>query len=225
LSGIVLAHIFMQTRYGSVSNEAVLRAIPHTAIRILDIGCGEGILGQYLKKRQRCELVGLEQNSLAASEARNHYDVVWELDIEHGAFDQIGCFDCIICSHVLEHLVDPHRVLEALAQHLSPGGVLVVALPNIAFWKTRWALMCGRAVPSDEGIFDKSHRWFFNLRKAKKLLTDAGMMVIQTTADGHFPLSYARRRFPYLARRIDTLACMLWPNMFGFQFVFVAQKP
>jgi 2-polyprenyl-3-methyl-5-hydroxy-6-metoxy-1,4-benzoquinol methylase len=46
------------------------------------------------------------------------------------ALQELPLFDVIALWHVIEHVPDPWRVLEAAAAHLSPGGVLVVAAPN-----------------------------------------------------------------------------------------------
>jgi SAM-dependent methyltransferase len=46
------------------------------------------------------------------------------------ALQELPPFDVIALWHVIEHVPDPWRVLEAAAAHLSPGGVLVVAAPN-----------------------------------------------------------------------------------------------
>lgn len=214
----------MQGLYGTELNAAVLFAVPHAAGRILDVGCGVGMLGQFIKKRQCCELVGIENNALAAIHARQYYDVVRELDIEHDELGQLGRFDCIICSHILEHVVHPQQVLQQMADFLTPDGVIVVALPNVASWKSRWAIVRGRGLPSDGGVFDRTHRWFFNLRTSKKLVTDAGLTIGHITADGNFPLPYMRRLFPVLARCIDRTVCKIWPDMFSCQFVIIVKK-
>jgi SAM-dependent methyltransferase len=62
-----------------------------------------------------------------------------------GDLDQIGDreqFDLIILFHVLEHLTEPLAMLRQCALLLKPGGMMVVAVPNLASWQAR---ICGRS--------------------------------------------------------------------------------
>ena len=81
---------------------------------------------------------------------------VWLQDLNTFDFGSLGMFDCIICSHVLEHLIRPGKVLEALRGHLDRDGVLLVALPNALELKTRMAFLLGR-FRTKTGILDRTH--------------------------------------------------------------------
>jgi SAM-dependent methyltransferase len=85
---------------------------------ILDVGAGDGTLIEALHGRGR-EVLGLER---AASGSRMR-----EADIE----ELPGGWAAIVFWHSLEHLPDPARWLAAAAERLEPGGVLVVAVPNL----------------------------------------------------------------------------------------------
>ena len=96
--------------------------------RFLDVGCGSGqtvALAQSLGWKA----AGLEVDPLAVREARRG-----GLDIIEGTFEQLsnleGQFDCVMCSHVLEHAHDPLQLLALLHASLMPGGVLLLTLPN-----------------------------------------------------------------------------------------------
>jgi 2-polyprenyl-3-methyl-5-hydroxy-6-metoxy-1,4-benzoquinol methylase len=71
----------------------------------------------------------------------------------------------IPCCHVLEHLRWPERLLIALKPLLTPrSGQLLVALPNVLFYKNRVRLLCGQFEYADSGIMDASHfRWLTHL--------------------------------------------------------------
>src|SRR5690606_10671353 len=111
-------------------NEAVLSRIPTTARRVLDLGCGCGALGRRLKQRQEAEIVGVTFSREEASRAKGVLDGVVEANLEDLDVGQLGRFDCVVASHVLEHLQSPEALLERVRSCLDESGVLLVALPN-----------------------------------------------------------------------------------------------
>lgn len=106
--------------------------------RVLDIGCGRGLLLHQLRKRG-WEVIGTELSEDSASYARDvlHIDVkttsVADLNLPSEAFDMV------ILWHVLEHITDPAGLLQEVARILRPGGTLLVAVPNFASIEARWA--------------------------------------------------------------------------------------
>jgi len=207
-----------QPIYESV-NPAVLAKIPMGARNLLDIGCGSGALGAAAKRRGELQVTGVTHSAVEATMARQHIDAVVLADLN--AFDPLplGCFDCIVCSHVLEHLGDPDEVLRRLRELLSPGGVLVVALPNVLFWKQRLQFARGRFRYADGGLMDRTHVRFFDWDTAAELIEQAGFVIVERVADGGLPLSsrFGRRG----SQMLDGIALRRFPGLFGFQFVFV----
>ena len=206
--------------YGAV-NRDVLARVPGGARRVLDVGCGTGELGRVVKQRLGCELVGLTHSRAEAERASEHLDRVLVCDLNEFAPDGLGRFDCVICSHVLEHLYRPERLLRALAQSLAPGGVLVVALPNVLHWRQRFEFLRGRFRYEDGGLMDRTHYRFYDWATARALLAEGGYRVVGAEACGGFPLS--RYAAAALGRRLDRAALRLSPGMFGTQFVFVCR--
>ena len=207
-----------QPIYESV-NPAVLAHIPTGARNLLDIGCGSGALGAAAKRRGELHVTGVTHSAVEANMARQHIDAVVQADLN--AFDPLplGCFDCIVCSHVLEHLGDPGEALRRLRELLLPGGVLVVALPNVLFWKQRLQFARGRFRYADGGLMDRTHVRFFDWETAAELIEQAGFVIVERVADGGLPLSsrFGRR----VSLLLDGIAVKRFPGLFGFQFVFV----
>lgn len=93
---------------------------------ILDFGGGNGrLLSRFVNAGHRCSIVDYVSTPLPG--------------IAHigKSIDDVAAdrkFDLIICSHVLEHLADPKSVVDKLARHLSPGGVLYVEVP-MELWR------------------------------------------------------------------------------------------
>lgn len=102
--------------------------------RVLDVGCGTGYLLERLAAGgYRGVGIDLSPDSVEIAQKRL---------AEIGAGDRLraevgsayeppeGPFDLITLTDVLEHLEDPRRCLAALAERLSPGGLLVISTPN-----------------------------------------------------------------------------------------------
>jgi SAM-dependent methyltransferase len=198
-------------------NQAVFERIPPGARSLLDVGCGGGLFGAAVKTARAFTVVGVTYSEAEAVQARQRLDRVEVADLNDFEPAGLGSFDCIVCSHVLEHLHDPQQVLSRIRACLAPGGVLVVALPNVLFWKQRLEFVRGRFRYTEGGLMDRTHCRFFDWGSADQLVRDAGFEVIERVADGVFPLS--RLLGPILAARINRAALRRFPGLFGVQFV------
>lgn len=97
--------------------------------RILDIGCYDGELLSGLKKRGYKKIVGLEPSGEAVALAKKKYGV----DIIQGSlFDtpDLGTFDYIVITHVLEHIERLRDFLFILHRYLKPNGKIYIEVPN-----------------------------------------------------------------------------------------------
>lgn len=205
--------------YGGL-NEAVLRQVPPQINRLLDLGCGVGSMGKCLKERTGCRVVGITISPEEARIAAESLDEVLVADLDQFQFSQLGLFDCVLCSHVLEHLREPGRVLVELRDHLAPDSLLIAALPNVLYWKQRWEFLRGRFRYTDGGLMDRTHCRFFDWHTARELFNSSGYAVERAHATGGFPLS---RRLGRAGRRLDAWALRAFPGLFGFQFIIVCR--
>ena len=102
--------------------------------RLLDYGCGSGSFAR-LAARAGYEAVGIEPFSLGQGLDSPGLRLV------RGSIEQSGerasSFDVITLWQVLEHVPDPAALLAQLVPYLSPGGTLVVSVPNFASWQSR----------------------------------------------------------------------------------------
>ena len=104
-----------------------LDALPSTA-RVLDAGCGEGVLvDEYAP---RLEITGVDANY---SSERVTQGSLTALAFPDGTFDRVLCLD------VVEHLSydDQRRAFAELFRVLKPGGELLVSVPNLAHLQSR----------------------------------------------------------------------------------------
>lgn len=68
----------------------------------------------------------------------------YSLDLDRDSLPDIGTFDVIVCSDVLEHLVYPKRTLDFVGERLSPAGVLFSHVPNEFTLRRTVQIMLGR---------------------------------------------------------------------------------
>ncbi len=151
--------------------------VPPECRRVLEIGCGAGELGRLLKERG-CFVAGVELVPEAAEAARRHLDQVVTADVEaDGLPFAPGSFDAVIFADVLEHLIDPWRVLREAAGLLAPGGRVIASVPNVQNADVIWRLLRGRWDYRERGILDRGHLRFFTLHGIREMFEQARLAV------------------------------------------------
>jgi SAM-dependent methyltransferase len=207
--------------YRSV-NKRVLESVPSSVRNVLDIGCGAGDLGEALKMKIHCKVTGLTFSEDEADLASSRLDRVEVVDLNCLSISNLEQYDCIICSHVLEHLYDPESLLRVLLEHcLTPDGFLVVALPNVLYWKQRLQFLLGRFRYTSGGIMDSTHYRFYDWNTSSQLVCNAGYQILSRKSDGIFPLS---RLLGPLRQFVDGAALSTFPGFFGTQFIIIAKR-
>jgi SAM-dependent methyltransferase len=104
--------------------------------RVLDVGCGGGILLRHLAQSRggAAQYTGIDRH---ATRLESRYrDVVIPhrfLDIDLDGDWRVEAHDVAWCSEVLEHLIDDKGVLGRIARAVKPGGAIVVTMPSLPF--------------------------------------------------------------------------------------------
>jgi 2-polyprenyl-3-methyl-5-hydroxy-6-metoxy-1,4-benzoquinol methylase len=167
-------------RYYEAIREDMLRYIPRGVRTTLEFGCGCGGFSALLKSRLGTESWAVEINEAVAREAAARLDKVIPGDAL-ASIGQIpdGYFDCIIFFDILEHLIDPYRLLAAARAKLTPAGVVVASIPNIRFYRTLVALVVhGNWEYEDEGILDRTHLRFFTRKSIVHMFEERGFRIL-----------------------------------------------
>src|SRR5687768_2044001 len=106
--------------------------------KVLDIGCGRGLLLNKLRQRG-WDPQGTELSEEAATYARDRLDLPFTTETLEEAHFPDNEFDLVILWHVLEHVPDPRGTLREIGRVLKPGGTLLVAVPNFGSLEARSA--------------------------------------------------------------------------------------
>ena len=164
--------------YGNINIE-LLRWIPLTAHRVLELGCGEAALAVAYKMRNpSVEYVAIETHPPAAAVAATRVDRLIEADfmtMDAAALQALGSFDVIVLGDVLEHLPDPWRALKTLRGMLKPEGRVALSVPNVSHWTAMAHLLSGEWPAVDSGLFDRTHLRFFTLKSLQATLAESGL--------------------------------------------------
>jgi O-antigen biosynthesis protein len=164
--------------YSSIQRSEVIALLdshpPETALRVLELGCACGATLLEIKNRfPNAELYGIELNVGAVAIGRQFADIR-PMDAALPLDYPEQYFDYVITADILEHLVDPWRVVANIRPHLKETGSVIASIPNIMHVSVMRDLLNGRFPYQDAGILDRTHLRFFTLTEIDGLFADAG---------------------------------------------------
>lgn len=202
-------HVFGPTM--ECPRDDLVALVPETTRTILDVGCATGLYGKTLRQcRQGLYLVGVEPDPNQAQLATVHYDRVYAQAFEQAQIEEAP-FDLVNCGDVLEHFLDPWRVLSIIRALLRPEGHLVLSVPNVGHWTIVRAVLQGHFDYIPAGLLCRDHLRWFTEASLRQALDEAGFVVevfhrrkTEPTPQGRAFL-HALRRVPELPMDEESL--------------------
>lgn len=112
---------------------------------VLDVGCGDGILGEQLIRLRSCSVTGVDVSGFALTKAAGFGIKTQKCDISASPLPFDGdTFDAVVLSCVLEHVARPENALAEACRVLHTGGRAFITIPNPMTLRIRVAFLLGR---------------------------------------------------------------------------------
>jgi 2-polyprenyl-6-hydroxyphenyl methylase/3-demethylubiquinone-9 3-methyltransferase len=190
-------------------------AQPLTGLRVLDVGCGGGLLSEAMS-RLGADVHGIDVVDRNIEVARLHaesegLDIHYSLTGAETLAATDGRFDVVLNMEVVEHVPDVDGFMTAVGKLIAPGGVLCVATINRTF--RAWLLAIVGAEYVLRLLPRGTHRWrkFVRPDEVRALATSSGLSEIAATGVGMNPL---RRRL-FLQRSLAVNYMLLFARPQG----------
>ena len=121
--------------------------------RVLDVGCGDGTLMQFLQNSKQIDIRGIEISKENSQKCVGKGLTVIEGDAEKDLSQfPDGSFDFVILSQTLQAFLNPEIVIKEL---LRVGKKAIVTVPNFGFWKVRLHLLVKGTMPITKNLPDE----------------------------------------------------------------------
>lgn len=193
--------------------------------RVLDLGCGEGIVARALGEGG-CFVTCVDQREmpkvrkLAAhfeTHDLNHFQPSESLQRER--------FDTILLLDILEHLNAPEEFLDNLRQlYGAHTPRIIITTGNIGFILLRIAHLLGQFNYGPRGILDIGHKRLFNFPNLIGLLEESGYVITRSEGiPAPFPLVLRRGKFSRLLLALNQLGISLSKTLFSYQIYIEAR--
>jgi 2-polyprenyl-6-hydroxyphenyl methylase/3-demethylubiquinone-9 3-methyltransferase len=158
--------------------------------RALDVGCGNGRTGGPLLMKNGASYIGVDISRTAVAAAQEFgLDARVIADASSLPFES-GSFDFVLCMEVLEHLFRPDLATVEIARVLRHGGIALITVPNVAYWRRRTDLaMFGRWNPtgddqSTQAPWRDPHIRFFQMSALRQMLQQSGFDQVEVAGHG-----------------------------------------
>lgn len=134
---------------------AIIGEIIEPASKVLDLGCGDGQLLEWLADNKRIRGSGVEISRELVQRAISRGVSAYQGDINQGLADYPAkAFDYVILSQTLQQTLKP---LQVLTEMMRVGKRVIVAFPNFGHWRVRWSHMTSGRSPRT-GLFP--YEWY-----------------------------------------------------------------
>lgn len=194
---------------------------------IIEFGAGNGNVAKtFLTSKLKIASYTLGDISLPRIEGllKNIEDsrvTILQMNVEDIPESMNGNFDAIIMVALIEHLIDPLRVMQQIRKFLKPGGFVYIDTPNIAKYTQRVKLLLGKfpsTASMNEGLttyegaqcdlFDEGHLHYFTYRSLSLMLTErCGFSRV-------IKLGYPAGRKPF-GKHVHNVLATIWPELFS----------
>jgi methionine biosynthesis protein MetW len=150
--------------------------------RVLDLGCGDGTLLEYLKRERNVDGYGLEidPNNVVACIGRGVNVIQSDLDAGLSDYFDDNSFDYVVMTQTLQAMYYPSRLLSEM---LRVGAQGIVTFPNFGHWRSRAQIALGGHMPISRALpnqwYDTPNIHLCTLRDFEQLCRHLNIEVLQ----------------------------------------------
>jgi len=171
--------------------------------RVLDLGCGDGDLLDWLRKHKQVTGYGLEIDPTHIANCVDKGINVIEQDLDQGLGNfASNSFDVVVMTQSLQALRYPDKVLREM---LRVGRTCIITFPNFAHWRCRWYLATKGRMPVSEFLpytwYNTPNIHFCTFKDFEALCREMKASVLD-----HLAVDHLHR---------DSPGSRLWPNLLG----------
>lgn len=150
---------------------------------VLDLGCGDGVMLDYLQTDKRCIGYGVEIDDNKIPQCISRGVSVIQQDLEGGlAMFADNAFDTVLCLSALQMMKNVEGILSDIAR---VGGEAIVSFPNFAYWPHRVSLLRGR-MPVSKSLpyewYDTPNVRCATIKDFEELANKVGLEVLECIA-------------------------------------------
>lgn len=195
----------IQHRYKIITELLPQKSSPH---RLLDVGSGEGWTMNFFKK-QGWEVCGIDFSDYGCrAHNKELLPFVKIGDFYHVLPTLEGTFHCIWLDNVLEHVLDPFKLLELCRKLLDKEGILFIDVPN-DFSRIQEYLLQMQHVTKPYWIAPPEHISYFNREGLLSVCQAAGLSCVDFMTDYPIDLNLFNPLTNYVEKPETGKACHL----------------
>jgi len=174
---------------------------------ILDIGCGNGDLLSIIHKKQpNAKLLGIDISSDAVNKTQMKGFRAIEVDITQINLRELGSYDYIIMSEIIEHISNPERIILDIKKITRKK--IIITTPNIAFILFRLRLFFWGKFPISTVFHIREHLCFWSVKDFLYWADYLGFNIIKLYSLPEIPMIRFNR---------------IMPNLFGNHMIYVLE--
>ncbi|MCA0400673.1 MAG: methionine biosynthesis protein MetW [Proteobacteria bacterium] len=174
----------MTEETGLRADQRLIFDIVSSGARVLDVGCGDGVLLDHLARAKGVDARGIElsREGVASCVAKGLAVIQGDADTDLTDYPD-DCFDTVILSQTLQATRRPRHVLE---QMLRIGRNAIVSFPNFGHWRIRTHLLLHGRMPVTENLpdswYDTPNIHFCTIRDFVALAGEVNAEIVRAEA-------------------------------------------
>lgn len=169
-------------------DDAVLKYVNGSSLKILEVGCGNGSFAAKLEKQgHQIHGIDVSESGIRIAKKRG-LTANFTQSSAYESFSVLGNakFDAIIAIEVIEHLFDPRTFFQNAFDNLVPSGKLILTTPYHGYWKNLAISLVNGWDKHFSVDWHGGHIKFFSFNTLRRELSKVGFEAIQFEGAGRF---------------------------------------